>query len=460
MNIDQMMAVDAPPVAEPAKTIKNGTPYVSSKNQNAKPAAEVPLSDLVKEAFKPRPTTVPGEQNPTVLVRERQNEEPAQKQAELPKAESEEQPHKPDPRVLRKEALKKSVSDVWSKLPVPEGEQKPANKPETAKEGPSADASSEGDVFGGAKENDWKAAKAAAKQRQEELNRKIQELESREAKAAEELAKYRQATADPLEISRLKEEHKKALDRLALLDYQSHPEYRKNFVEPKEALKAQVNQILSDNGIEGFDVESILSKPRIEYAKAMSDLEDRLNSYDAGEVRATMRDLQKLNEASKNAIGKHSEIAQALRQQSEIKNRQAFEEVLKENQVWLLKPYEIPEGLEPEEKQNLESFNQAVSQVRAQAERYAFSPADEKTSASLAFKAAQYDVFTNHAIPRMVKDYQAAKETIAELTEQLKQLQAKKPGVVDSGSANGSSQPSSEKPLSIKEMVRQTYRRQ
>jgi hypothetical protein len=459
-----MMATDAPAQQSSPKSVKNGTPYVSSKDQKAStpPASEPSLGDIVQNAFKPRPSTIPSETKPTILNRDTRAEEPEAEANPAAKESNEEKSKKPDPRVTRKDELKKSVTDVWSKLPAANELEKETDKPaKSEKETPALEAeASDSDPFANAKENDWKAAKAAAKQRQEELTKKIQDLEAKEKKAAEELNKYREVTADPSEVNRLKEEHRKALDRLALLDYQSHPEYRKNFVEPREQLKAQVIQILADNGVEGVDIDGMLSKPRGEYAKAMSELEDRLNSYDAGEIRATMRDLQKVTEASKQAVGKYGEMAQALKQQSEIKSRQAFEEVVKENKSWMLKPYEIPESLDPEEKQSLEEFNKAVSQIKTQAERYAFSPSDEKTSAALAFKAAQYDLYTNHAIPRMVKDYQDAKATIAELTDKLKQLQAKRPGIVDSATAPSSNSQQTEKPSSLKEMVRQTYRRQ
>lgn len=464
MNIEAMMATDAPPQQSTPKSVKNGTSYVSSKDQKAStpPATEPSLGEIVENAFKARPTTVPSEPKPTILNRDIRNEDPVVEPKPAAKETNEEKSRKPDPRVTRKDELKKSVTDVWSKLPAANEQEKEPEKqakPETQASTTESEASDQ-DPFGNAKENDWKAAKMAAKQRQEELTKKIQELEAKEKKSAEELNKYREVTADPTEVNRLKEEHRKALDRLALLDYQSHPEYRKNFVEPREQLKAQVAQILADNGVEGVDIDGMLSKPRGEYAKAMSDLEDRLNSYDAGEIRATMRDLQKITEASKSAVGKYSEMAQALKQQSEIKSRQAFEEVVKENKSWMLKPYEIPEGIDPDEKQQLEDFNKAVAQVKGQAERYAFTPSDEKTSAALAFKAAQYDLYTNHAIPRMVKDYQDAKATIAELTEKLKQLQAKRPGVVDSANTPPPAPQQSDKPISLKEMVRQTYRRQ
>jgi hypothetical protein len=327
--------------------------------------------------------------------------------------------------------------------------------PETAPVEPVADF----DPFAGVKDGDWKAAKEAAKRRESEVRQQLAERESRLKKLEDEITPYRQKAPDVQEIDKLRREHKEFSDRIAVLDYQSHPDYKRQFVEPKQKLVAQANEILAYNNIEGVDLISLASKPRPEMLKAFGDIQSKLTPLEAGEVHLALREIQKLNEAEKGAINGHSNLSEALRRESELKQRRAFEAASQENSSWVAKPYSIPEGIDPGEAESLRSFNKAIENIRPTAEKYAFAPGDEKLAGSLAVKAAQFDFYTQHAIPRMVKDYQAAKGLIEELTSRVKELEASRPGGDFSGGSSGGSVKGAEETLSINDLVKRTYGR-
>jgi hypothetical protein len=458
---DSMIAAPAAPSPNARNTPREAT--VSSRNQKPDfdPKSVPDMKDLARDAFKKLPVTIPGEQ-PTTTVNKIERAEPEAPKPEAPVRETNKQKsEKPDPRVTERMERTKAAQDVWSKIPTtPTEEAKPVETPAAEATDTDASQASQEDPYANIKDNDWKALKAAARNREAEAKKQAAEYQAKLDKAEADLAKYRTNIPNPEEAEKLRAENKAALDRLALLDFQSHPEYRRNFVEPKQKVADQVKMLLTDNQIEGVDIDALVSKPRIEFAKAVSEIEGKMNSFDAGEFRASMRELAKLDQAAKAAVGTHQQMAEGLKQQSEARARQAFESAYSEHKAWSPVPFKIEAGLEPEKAAALEEFNKAASQIRVNAERYAFSPSDEKTSSSIALKAAQFDFYVRHGFPQMAQDYKAAKETIAELSAQLKDLQAKRPGAHDATSApSGDSGAKKEEPKSFREAAAAVWRR-
>lgn len=377
------------------------------------PKSEAPQ----QQQRKPDPTKT------TTVKRDAQQDAPAQK------------PVKADAKVP------KSIFDAANPEAAPA--EKPAEKPATSAPDPD-------DAI---PENDWKAAKLARK----ELAKKLEASQAELAKYQEDLGKYRQVAADPVEADRLRREHKELSDRVALFDFQAHPDYKRQFVEPKDKIVKDVDAILRENGIEGVDIASIVNKPRAERSKLLSELEGKLNSYDIGELRMAVRDLSKLSEAEKSAMANRETLAQEYKRQSEVKMRQAFEEVQKtESLGFLAKPRDIPEDADPEEKQSIQAFNEGLRQVRLQAEKYAFAVADERSAASVATKAANFDLLQKHALPIMVADYNKLREINAQMAERLASLEGHRPGAdFDGGDTGPSGQ--KEEDVDLKTLVRRTF---
>lgn len=304
------------------------------------------------------------------------------------------------------------------------------------------------------KENDWKAAHAVRNDLRKRVSATEQELNATKA----DLAKYRQLAADPTEIQRLKDEHKQFSDRVAIFDFQNHPDFKKQFAEPKQKLLGDAQAILSDHGIEGVNLNMLAGLPRPEYAKAMTEIESKVGSFDAGELRILMRDVQKLSVAEKAAVEKRGEIMQGLQQQSQVKMRTAFEDVQRGESIGVFaKKREIPSDASADDRQMLEQFNSGIDEVRSRAEKYAFGLSDERSAASVATKAANYDFFKEKAFPIMVAEHRRDQEMIAQLTTKLQALGAHKPGAKFDGAAPKADDTSDEN-LSINERVKRTYK--
>lgn len=457
--MDISTIIDAP--ASPSTTARPARePSVSSKAQKeaSMPQPSDSFKDLAAAAFKQAPITVPGDTPATYVSRE----SPPQSEpvpADKPKETRKQQREKPDPKVREHDERLKAAQDVWSKVPVEQSvAEKAADEKPAASTPPPAASVPTDDPFAGVKDGDWKAAKAAAKARQEEAAKRVAELQAEIEKRDADLVKFRQAFPDPTEAEKVRAENKAALERLALLDFKSHPEYRRQYIEPKERIINDLKGVLSDNAIEGVDLEGLLSKPRIEFAKSVAEIQSKMNSFDAQEFHSSMRELAKLDQAGKAAIGNHQQVAEGLRQQSEARARTAFEQAYNENKQWLPRPYEITPEIPHEDRPAIEEFNKGIAQVRANAEKYAFSPSDDKTSGAIAFKAAQFDFYTKHAIPRMVKDYQDAKELIGQMKSELEALKSKRPGVPDSAPASSTqANPKKEEDIDFRERARRVF---
>jgi hypothetical protein len=264
------------------------------------------------------------------------------------------------------------------------------------------------------------------------------DLTARETRIKELEAKVAGGTALPADYDKLKAEHKAFSDRIAVLDVQSHPDFIRQFTEPKQKLIQQTNAVLSDNKVEGVDVSSLLHKPRAEFMKAANEIAEKLPDYDRFEFMSAARQLYQLSQSEREAIGQSSELAKNLQAKTLQTQREAFSktwEKLGGMGEFLLKLEAEPTAT-PEEKSSIDAYNKAVDDVRANAEKLAFDPSGEEGVAHAAVKAASFDFFMQHAIPRMEAEYTSLVELVTQLQGELKELRGSK-GEAGGGGGDG-----------------------
>lgn len=395
-------------------------------NEGGADLSEMSMGDAIAATFKSEP-------------RQHERREPRKSEQKAPpekKAEAK-------PEVKKPEAKTETPPKRTSIFDAPE------QKTETAK--PSVDISPEADDA--IPENDWKAAKAVRQQ----LRAQLAEREERIKKSEQELAKYHEVVPDTSEVQRLREEHKMFSEKVALLDYQNHPEFHKQFTAPKEKLTSEIKTILADNGIEGFDLKAVLALPRAEMAKRISEVTDKLNSYDAGEFRLQLREYGKLSSAEQAALGTHKEALANLGQINQAKQRAAFESKWKTTSLaTFAQKLEPPEGSSPDDVARIRALNQGIDGLRATAEKYAFSLGDEAQAAEVAIKAANYDLVVNHAFPSMRADHEKLKGEYKAVIAKLQELAAHKPGADFAG--GGTTKQEAPEELSIRDQVKRVFR--
>ncbi len=335
-------------------------------------------------------------------------------------------------------------------------EVKKAEIPEKKIEAPDAKtAHSEVDAFAeiappagleGKKLDEWKTLKQKA-------NTEVSEARQKLASAMAELDTLKKATpAELADVEAIKKEHREAMDRLAVLDLQNHPDFAKQYTVPKNAALAEATTILAyqDKPV-AADLNQLLVKPLKEFNAEVGALTKEMNAMDATTVQSALRAAYKLHADERTALSKASDLKAGIEQRTAAQQKQAFEETwgkLGEPDRFLT-PVAIADTLPAEERAELASYNEAMKAVRQNAESNAFGRLDPKGAAAIASKAAVLDFVVKTAVPRMEKEFRRVVEDNNTLIAELKAIKAAK------GSGDFQSTPSDAPaaPKTIKEMI-------
>src|SRR4029077_18319455 len=108
------------------------------------------------------------------------------------------------------------------------------------------------------------------------------------------------------EIEGLKAREKAASDRLLVMDLENHPNFKAQYIEPKNAEVARANELLAAHGVKG-DITTLLSKPRSELGKAVAEMVKDLPDFDRVEVAESVRKAYGLEQQSKLALTQSKE---------------------------------------------------------------------------------------------------------------------------------------------------------
>lgn len=265
------------------------------------------------------------------------------------------------------------------------------------------------------------------------------ELAARDAKLAEAEKRNGSAPTTP-EIEKLRAEHKAFSERLSIVDLQNHPDYVRQFGEPKTKLVTGINTVLADNKVDGADIASLVGKPRADFMKSANELAEKLPDYERPAFMADMRQLYTLEGEAKAALGKAGEVGALLQKKGEQSAKAAFEETWKSLDFGeALNPMEIPADASAEDRAALEAYNKAVGGIRTNAEQIAFGRTDERGASLTATKAATFDFLREHAIPRMEAEFAKAATLVSDLTKEIAALKAARAGGgSDGGGGNDS----------------------
>lgn len=364
------------------------------------------IKDLWKDARKDLPP--PGQQ-PTSTLKNGQPPPPAQ---QPPAQQQQQEVAPPKQEAAPAEQKRTSVFDKTPKAEAP----KPAEDPFANIKPPEgmSEASQQG----------WKALK-------EEAAKKIQEAQRQAADAMTRLSTFEKAApAESAELQKLRDDHKAALDRLAVLDVQSHPDFAKQYSEPRLKALTEAKEILDFNG-KNADLTKLLHLPMKEFNAAVAEMTNQMNGMDANVVQSSLRNAYKITNEEKAALANAGALRESLSSKVAAEQKKAFE------QTWgkfdgaegFLQTLDIAPDMSPEEQAEIKSYNDAVAATRQTAEQYAFGRLDPQNAAKIAGKAAILDTLTKVVVPRMEREYsQIVKERNALLAELKGIREAKNPG--------------------------------
>lgn len=294
----------------------------------------------------------------------------------------------------------------------------------------------------------WKELKAITK-----------EQRSRVAQLERELADARKAAPAPspteqAEIVQLKNDLKAAQDRLLTLDLQSHPDFARQYTEPKKKALATAVEVLGYNGKESVDPTGILGKPLKDFNAALSEFTKDMNPADAGMVMQSLRQARELHLAENSALSNSRQVHEQLTAKAVQAQRQAFESVASEV-VPSFEKRQVSETMSPEEKASVLAYNQSVDSLRARAEARAFGSLKEKDVATMAFKEVAFDHLLTHAVPYLESHVASQNKIIAQLSAELKALKGGKSPALNS-TPPGADQAAAPK-KSLQELAREAW---
>lgn len=211
---------------------------------------------------------------------------------------------------------------------------------------------------------------------------------------------------------------KAAEDRLAILDLQSHPDFAKQFVEPKKKALAVAAEVIQYNDKPVPELASLLSKPMKEFNAAVSEFTKDMNSADAATVATSLREARGLHAAEQGALGQANELLAQLQQKTALEQKRAFEAVTTEVTSALTKR-EITPDLSADDREAAMAYNQAVEGMRANAEKKAFGRVSERDVAKMAYESETLALMRSHVMPGLERHVETQNKVIIELKAQL-----------------------------------------
>jgi hypothetical protein len=260
---------------------------------------------------------------------------------------------------------------------------------------------------------DWKAFREKAS---DEINR----VKNERAAIAAELATYKKSTpADAADIAKLKADLQASNDRLAILDLSSHPDFQRQYTEPKAKALAEATMLINDNGVKDApDMKELLALPRQEFAQKVSALAKDMPAFDQGTFVHSLREAYRLQGEERGALSKAGELRASLQAKSAQQERTAFEESRTEfsSRVPAL---EVPADASPERAAEIQTYNEARDAAFAEAERFTFGKATPREVANIATRAAALELVANHVLPMTQRDLKQATALISQLTGEL-----------------------------------------
>lgn len=309
-----------------------------------------------------------------------------------------------------------------SEAPAPEGQKSAAQE---AKKNPEDELDLDTKASTAARENFAKLRSITKGVRDQLINR---DRELTELRTKLEAASKAPTSEQLARLESLEKEHKALSDRLLLIDTQNHPQFKAQYVAPREAALATAKELLEANGVQGADLNKLLAMPRGDLGKAVSEIVKTLPDLDRSEVSQAVLQAWKLNQAGDAALKNASQTYQGIRQHTVEQQKQLFnsqfERLTAGHQVAKL---EIPADASAEVRAEYEAFNKDAESIRTHAEQIALEPTTEDRIVEHAMKVAAYDFHLKHVQPKLLAAINDRNEVIARLTSELEGFRARNP---------------------------------
>jgi hypothetical protein len=376
-------AASTPPPAAPAKA--DTPPIPAAQAASVPPPAPAPASSRTKDA-PDAPPTIDGDLRK--LAADMLTQKAAAKPADAPPAEA----------AAKSKEVSAEPAKAKETAPVAATEKEPLDIAEPK--------GMTGDELA-----NWRTLK-------DRYKKEINDAKNEKATLAAKLKTYEAATpADTEKSARLEAQLKDVQDRLAVHDLRSHPDFVKQYIEPKKNALKEASEIVAYNGKEGVNLSAVLDKPLKDFNAEVSKITEGMNGMDATSVQTALRQAYKLANEEKGALSKAGELKAQLEAKAAAAARTAFEQT--RNEIKAKVPIlTVPEGASEEIVTEFSEYNQAVSAAMAEAENNSFGRMTEADVARVSHEAAMLKPMSK-LFTAMDKRMKAAMELNQQLAAEL-----------------------------------------
>jgi hypothetical protein len=276
----------------------------------------------------------------------------------------------------------------------------------------------------------FKLVKAQAKAHIAKL-RSEQESASKRVEALEtQLKTAPVGTMTNAEVEKMKSDLKAMSERVLLTDLQSHPDFQRQFTQPKAQAITAAAEILTSQKVEGVDLQKLLALPRAEFAKQVSEVAAKLPSFDATEFSAQMRQAYTLTQSESQALTKSHDTYAAIQKNQTEQGVAAFNRAMEKvggEVTKLLVKVTPPTGATAELVEQINAYNADIDALQGKARKLALEPSSPDEVAVSAIKAAAYDFHIKQALPKILGEYQNLQRAYAEKVAELEAVKGKNP---------------------------------
>jgi hypothetical protein len=276
----------------------------------------------------------------------------------------------------------------------------------------------------------FKLVKAQAKSHIAKLRGESEAATKRVAALEEQLKTAPVGTMTNAEVEKMKADLKVMSERVLLTDLQSHPDFQRQFTQPKAQAVQAAAEILASQKVEGVDVSKLLALPRAEFSKQVSEVAAELPSFDATEFSAQMRQAYALLQTEQQALVKSHETFAAIQKNQTEQGVAAFNRALASvggEVTKLLVKVTPPAGASAELTEQINSYNAGIDGLQSKARKLALEPSSPDEVAVSAIKAAAYDFHIKQALPKILGEYQNLQRAYAELKAEHEAMKGKNP---------------------------------
>lgn len=267
-----------------------------------------------------------------------------------------------------------------------------------------------------------------------------------------ELETYKKATpADTQEAQRLRDELKQVQDRLAVHELSQHPDFQKQYTQPKQKALALADELAKDYQVPNAgELKNLLELPRPEFAKRLDEMAKDMPGFDKNKFFNSMDEARRLQTDEKGALSQATQLRANLQAKAAQEARNAFE-ASKQDFTSKVPELTIPEGADDEMVQDIRSFNQARAEALQEAEQATFGQMNERQVADAMVLAANYKVLAKHLIPNLTKQRAKLEKLVADQHAELTAIKGKK----NPGSFTGAAPAEAPRPRSLEELAKQ-----